>query len=49
MEQEEIKDEIIELETIQIALSDKLHRLGEILNNTQIRIDLLKKEIECGG
>ena len=47
------KEEIIELETIQIALSDKLHRIEEqctqisaILDNTQRRIDILKKDME---
>ena len=45
MTTEEIKEEMIELETIQIALNDKFHRIGEILNNTQKRIDTLKKEI----
>lgn len=51
MEKEEIKEEIIELETIQIALSDKIHKIEEnctkimsILDNTQRRIDLLKEE-----
>ena len=48
MTNEEIKDEMIEIETIQIALDDKFHRIGEILNNTQKRIDVLKKEINNG-
>ena len=43
---DDIKDEMIEIETIQIALSDKQHRIEIILNNIQKRIDILKKNIE---
>lgn len=52
MDKAEVKEEIIELETIQIALDDKLHRVEEtctrisaVLDNTQVRIDRLKEEI----
>lgn len=45
MKQEELKDEFIEIETVQIALSDKLHRLEEIQNNLQKRVDLLRKRV----
>jgi len=46
------REEVIELETILIAVNDKLHRIQEdflkiktILNNTQKRIDVLKGKI----
>jgi len=48
-----IKEEMIELETIVIAVYDKLHRQQEdfckmegLLDNTQKRIDILKRRIE---
>jgi len=55
MTPEEIKDEMIEIETIQIAIDDKLHRIqvdqmkikkGQ--NNLQTRILTLKRASECG-
>jgi len=45
------QEEMIEIETIQIALNDKLHRIQQnqvmierIQNNLQIRVDNLKKQ-----
>lgn len=41
----ELKDELIELQTIQIALDDKLHRFEEILSKLKVRIDDLANTI----
>lgn len=55
MDKDEIKEEMIEIQTVHIAVNDKLHRIQEnflkieiINDNLQRRIDILKKEIECG-
>ena len=39
----EIKEEIIEIQTIQIAVDDKLHRILEIMSKLGKRIDKLEK------
>jgi len=46
MDKTEIKDEMIEVETIQIAVNDKLHRIQTIQDNLQKRIDILKKQVD---
>jgi len=45
MTNEEIKKDIINIETIQVAVNDKLHRIQEIQDNLQKRVDRLKEEI----
>jgi len=45
----EDKEEIIELETILIALDDKIHRIQEILYKERSRLNALKKRCaKCG-
>jgi len=45
----EIKEELIELQTIQIALDDKLHRFQKILTNLAIRVKVLEDKIKNDG
>ena len=45
MTTEEIKEELIELQTIQIALDDKLHKFEEILSRLKARINDLANTI----
>ena len=46
MTSEQLKDEIIEIQTIQLALNDKLHRIEALIGRTQKRIDKIEKETE---
>ena len=42
---EELKDELIELQTIQIALDDKLHRFQKVMANLTVRIKIIEEKI----
>jgi len=47
---EEDREEIIELETILIALDDKVHRIQEVLQREHDRLNKLKERCDkCGG
>jgi hypothetical protein len=39
-------EELTELQTIQIALDDKIHRFQKILTNLAIRINVLEERIK---
>jgi hypothetical protein len=41
----DVKDELVELLTIQIALDDKIHKVQKVLANLAIRIKVLEDEI----
>ena len=44
------KEELIDIETIVIALDNKIHRIQELLNREHIRLDGLKERCDkCGG
>lgn len=52
MDREEFKEEIVELETIQVAVNDKLHVIQEqflkmknLLDNVENRITELRKDV----
>lgn len=45
MNKEELKEELIETETVQIAINDKLHRIQESVLLLDRKIERLKKEI----
>jgi len=45
MTTEEIKEDMINIETVQIAINDKLHRIQEIQDNLQKRVDRLREAV----
>ena len=42
----DIKEELMELDTILVALNDKIHKVQEILQKVRNRLDIAEKEIE---
>ena len=42
----DVKDELVQIQTIQVLLDDKLHKFQEILTRLDVRIDALEKEIK---
>ena len=42
----DLREELIELQTIQIALDDKLHRFQKILTNLAVRINKIEDELK---
>ena len=45
MDKISIKDEIIELKTIEILLDDKIHRIQDLLSRMSKRLDKIEDEL----
>lgn len=46
MTKEDIKQELIDIQTIQILLDDKMHRFADVQDKLSKKIKALEKEIE---
>lgn len=45
MENEEIKDHLIDIETVLMAQDDKLHKMLEANTKLKVRLDNIRKEL----